>query len=183
MVKVVIVNGMPECGKTTAEEICRDTLKLINWNCVIKSSVEWVKEIATFAGWDGTKNDNNRKFLSDLKAVLTSWDDAVLKHLVNEVDYYHYTGDNYVIFIDIREPYEIEKAKETFNAATLIVRRPQVECNHYSNDSDMGVFNFNYDYTIWNDRGIEGLTAECVSFLKKLIDDNNNIYKEEESYL
>ena len=181
MVKVVIVNGMPECGKTTAQEICRDTLKLINWNCVIKSSVEWVKEIATFAGWDGTKNDKNRKFLSDLKAVLTSWDDAVLNHLIREVDYYHYTGDNHVIFIDIREPYEIEKAKEAFNAATLIVRRPQVECNHYNNDSDMGVFNFKYDYTIWNDRGIEGLTAECVAFLKKLIDDNNNIYKEKES--
>lgn len=182
MVKVVIVNGMPESGKTTAQNICKDTLKLINWNCVIKSSVEWVKEIATFAGWDGTKTDNNRKFLSELKAVLTAWDDAVLKHLVEEIDSYHYTGDDYVIFVDIREPYEIDKAKKEFNATTLIVRRPQVECNYYNNSSDMAVFNYGYDYTIWNDRDIEGLTAECVSFLKKLIDDDK-IYKKEESYL
>ena len=183
MVKVVVVNGMPESGKTTAQEICREILKTLNWNCVIKSSVEWVKEIATFAGWDGVKDDKSRKFLSDLKAALTEWDDAVLKHLVNEVDYYHYTGDNYVIFIDIREPYEIEKAKEAFNASTLIVRRPQVECNHYNNSSDMGVFNYKYDYTIWNDKDKKALEAECAFFLGQLMADNNNIYKKEESYL
>lgn len=183
MVKVVIVNGMPESGKTTAQNICKDTLKLMNWECAIESSVDWVKEIAKCAGWDGTKTDKNRKFLSDLKAVLTSWDDAVLRHLIDAVDNYYYTGRDFVIFIDIREPYEIEKAKEAFNASTLIVRRPQVECNTYSNSSDMEVFNYHYDYTIWNDGGIEGLTAECVSFLKKLIDDCDNIYKKEESHL
>lgn len=176
MVKVVIVNGMPESGKTTAQEICKDTLKLMNWQCVIESSVEWVKDIAKYAGWDGTKTDKNRKFLSDLKAALTAWDDAVLRHLVADVDNYYYTGRDFIFFIDIREPKEIEKAKKVFNATTLVIRRPQVEVNHYSNDSDMNVFNYAYDYTIWNDRGIEGLTAECVAFLKQLMD-NNKFYK------
>jgi hypothetical protein len=183
MIKVVIVNGMPETGKTTAQEICRDTLKLINWNCVIESSVHWVKEIAKYAGWDGTKTDKNRKFLSDLKAVLTNWDDAILKHLIDEVDNYYYTYRDFVIFIDIREPYEIERAKKAFNASTLMIRRPEVEDKKYSNSSDTAVFDYDYDYTIWNDMGIEHLTAECVSFLKKLLDNENNIYKKEESHL
>ena len=182
MIKVVIVNGMPETGKTTTQEICRDILETLNWNCVIKSSVEWVKEIAAFAGWDGTKTDKNRKFLSELKSVLTAWDDAVLNHLISEVDYYYYSGDNYIIFIDIREPYEIEKAKEAFNASTLIVRRPQVESKTYSNSSDMAVFNYGYDYTIWNDRDIEKLTTECSNFLGKLIADDNKLYNGEEKH-
>ena len=183
MVKVVIVNGMPESGKTTAQEICRDTLKLLNWGCVIESSVQWVKDVAKYAGWDGTKTDKNRKFLSDLKAVLTSWDDAVLRHLIDTVDDYYYTGRDFVIFIDIREPYEIEKAKEAFNATTLIVRRPQVECNCYNNTSDMNVFNYKYDYTIWNDRGIDELRYECGIFIDELLADDSNIYYKEENKL
>lgn len=181
MVKVVIVNGMPETGKTTAQTVCLDILKLLNWECVIKSSVEWVKEVATFAGWNGVKDDKNRKFLSDLKTVLTDWDDAVLKHLIDEVNYYHYADRDYVIFIDIREPYEIEKAKEAFNASTLIIRRPQVEGNHYNNASDMGVFDYSYDYTIWNDEDIEHLKTECAFFLGQLMADNTKIYKKEEN--
>lgn len=179
MVKVVIVNGMPESGKTTAQNICKDILKLLSWDCVIESSVDWVKDIAKYAGWDGTKTDKNRKFLSDLKATLTAWDDAVLRHLVDDVDNYYYTGRDFVIFIDIREPKEIEKAKKIFNATTLMIRRPQVETNYYSNDSDMGVFIYSYDYTIWNDAGIEHLTAECANFLGKLIA-NDKFYKGEQ---
>ena len=182
MVKVVIVNGMPESGKTTMQKICRDTLKLIHWECAIESSVDWVKDIAKYAGWNGVKDDKARRFLSELKSALTNWDDAVLRHLIDVVDSYHYTGRDFVIFIDIREPYEIEKAKEAFNASTLIVRRPQVECNTYNNSSDMAVFDYKYDYIIWNDRDIEHLTAECVSFLHKLIEDDNKIYKKEENY-
>ena len=179
MVKVVIVNGMPETGKTTAQEICSTRLERLGWQCEIKSSVEWVKEIAAFAGWNGVKDDKSRKFLSDLKALLTEWDDAVLKHLVYELDYYHYTSPNWIVFIDIREPKEIERAKKLFNATTLIVRRPQVECNHYNNDSDMHVFDYEYDYTLWNDSDITSLNRECDMYIQWLLSDNK-VYKEEE---
>ena len=177
MVKVVIVNGMPESGKTTFQEICVKKLTEHNWNTVIKSSVEWVKDIATYCGWNGEKTDKNRKFLSDLKKVLTDWDDAVLKNLASAIDYYHYTSLDYVVFIDIREASEIEKAKKAFNAISVIVRRPQVECNVYNNSSDMYVFEANYDFTVWNDSNIENLEVESYNFIKDaILDNNNNIY-------
>ena len=183
MVKVVIVNGMPESGKTTFQERCQSKLRECGYITVIKSSVEWVKEIAIHCGWDGIKNDKNRKFLSDLKRVLTDWDDAVLNNLVYKVDSYHYTGGNWVIFIDIREPKEIEKAKKVFNALTTVVRRPQVECNYYNNSSDMEVFEYKYDYTIWNDSNLEALDTEIDRFINNMIVTNdNNIYKPEENY-
>ena len=182
MVKVVIVNGMPESGKTTMQEICSNKLRDLNWNTAIKSSVEWVKDIATYAGWNGEKTDKNRKFLSDLKKALTDWDDAVLKNLMEMIDSYHYTGLDWVVFVDIREPVEIAKAKKEFNATTVIVRRPQVECNHYSNSSDMNVFNYEYDETIWNDSDLTQFALECEKFIKELLINSNNIYKKEESY-
>jgi hypothetical protein len=182
MVKVVIVNGMPCTGKTTFQEICRDKLKDLRWCTAIKSSVEWVKEVATFCGWDGTKTDKNRKFLSDLKSLLSEWDDAVVKRLVDVVNGYYYTGCDWVVFIDIREPYEIERAKEVFNATTLMVRRPEVEDATYSNTSDMGVFAFGYDYTVWNDEDLARLELEADKFIDTLMNDTNIYYRAEENY-
>jgi tRNA uridine 5-carbamoylmethylation protein Kti12 len=182
MVKVVIVNGMPESGKTTFQYRCIDKLKKLGYNAVIISSIDWVKEIALSCGWNGVKNDKNRKFLSDLKKLLTDWDDAVLKHLINDINYYHYQTDNTVIFIDIREPDEIKRAEKLFNASSVIVRRPQVECNHYNNSSDMNVFNHSYDYTLQNDKGIDELDSEIDNFIRYMIVENSEyIYNVKEN--
>ena len=52
------------------------------------STVDYVKEIATECGWDGTKTPENRKFLSDLKRVLTEWNEKPLRETVAAVDAY-----------------------------------------------------------------------------------------------
>lgn len=178
MVKVVIVNGMPESGKTTFQELCSKICSqyVTEYNVIIKSSVEWVKEIANVCGWDGTKSDKNRKFLSDLKRLLTDWDDAVLKNLDDTIRHYHYSQHDFIVFVDIREPLEIERAKKLFNATTVLVRRPQVEANQYSNESDMDVFNYNYDYTVWNDKEMEWLLEEADSFIMNEIIPSDKIY-------
>lgn len=182
MIKVIIVNGMPESGKTTMQEICSKKLKDLGWNCIIKSSIDWVKDIATYAGWNGEKTDKNRKFLSDLKKVLTDWDDAILKHLIDEVNYYHYQGDNTVMFIDIREPIEIAKARKEMNATTLMIRRPIVEGNTYSNSSDMGVFDYEYDEIIWNIGDLKNLEEECDKFIRLILINADNVYGKEVNY-
>ena len=86
MVKVVVINGMPGCGKTTFEEMCSDicdpfavepTSHVPGFSegrvlgIDICSTVDFVKVVARQCGWDGTKNLKNRKFLSDLKDLLT----------------------------------------------------------------------------------------------------------------
>lgn len=177
MVKVVIMNGMPESGKTTIQNICSHKLKPLGWKCVIESSVTWVKEIAKYAGWDGTKTDKNRKFLSDLKKLLTEWDDAVFNHLVEVVEDYDWQDENYVIFIDIREPYEIARAKKEFNATTVLVRRPSVESNTYSNSSDTEVFEYEYDKVICNyGNDLQALEDVCEEFVKLLVINRDNVY-------
>ena len=86
-----------------------------------------------------------------------------------------------MVFIDIREPYEIERAKEVFNASTLLLRRPEVEGSTYSNSSDMGVFEFGYDYTVWNSGDMSNLILEADEFIDVLLL-SKNIYRAEENY-
>ena len=66
---VVVINGSGGVGKSTFIELCRE------WdNRVFETStVDFVKEVAKMCGWDGTKTDENRKFLSDLKDLLSQW--------------------------------------------------------------------------------------------------------------
>ena len=176
MVKVVIVNGAPESGKTTFQEICRGKLADKGYTTIIKSSVDWVKDIAKYCGWDGTKTESNRRFLSDLKKALTNWDDAVLRDLVNEVDNFYYTRVNCLFFIDIREPEEIDKAKRVFNASTLLVKRPSKDNLVHQNDSDNNVFNYEYDYYIHNDKEISWLHEYALAFVQELLEKEDNIY-------
>lgn len=133
-----------------------------------ESTVDFVKYIATHCGWDGTKTLKNRKFLSDLKALLTEWDDVPLKK-IEEVARTRASGNEYVdwiLFVDCREPAEIQKLKERLNATTVLIRRPQVENNETSNDSDAKVFDYDYDLVIYNELGIEELQMMAEYFIE-----------------
>jgi hypothetical protein len=76
-------------------------------------------------------------------------------------------GDG-VIFIHCREPKEIQRLKETFNAVTVLVRRELVEKYEQSNGADSGVFDYKYDVTIDNNGDIPELHAKACLFLADL---------------
>ena len=174
MVKVVVVNGRPGVGKTEFERLCVSHCNLFNpmtgfslgkrlW-IDITSTVDFVKEIATECGWDGTKTLENRKFLSDLKDLLTKWNDVPYKMIVNRAK--SLPGpDDWIMFVDCREPAEIQKLKEGLNATTLLIRRPGDEDTETSNHADAGVFNYNYDLTIENNSDIIDLEKKAKDFI------------------
>ena len=53
--------------------------------CYILSTVDFVKEIAKKCGWKGEKDLKNRKFLSDLKDLLTNWNNVPFNKIVQQV--------------------------------------------------------------------------------------------------
>ena len=57
--RVVIVNGKPGVGKTTFEKLARDILGEAFCEC--RSTVDKVKEIAMYAGWNGEKDEKLAK--------------------------------------------------------------------------------------------------------------------------
>ena len=180
MVKVVVVNGRPESGKTTFEKKCVELCGASStfWfddtekrRTLVKmvSTVDFVKEIAIKCGWNGVKTPENRKFLSDLKDLLTAWDDIPYKKILEEVEklnsWTSYNYHDWILFVDCREPEEIQKLKERLNATTVIVRRLGDEVSETSNHADANVFNYKYDYTIKNYGDLSDLVVECIGFL------------------
>ena len=129
MIKVVVINGRPECGKTTFELKCRELVNASSTFWVdenkrmvvdIISTVDFVKQIAKECGWNGVKTPENRKFLSDLKDLLTRWNDVPYQKIVDHIEYMNEFGRQYdwILFVDCREPAEIQKLKERLNATT-----------------------------------------------------------------
>lgn len=169
--QIVVINGAPRAGKDQFVSFCQ---KHLLW-CGNFSTVDFVKEVATMCGWDGTKTPKNRAFLSDLKDLLTNWDDVPYKKIVNEIcnfcckaECYDFSSDDVLCFVHCREPKEIAKFVDKMDAKTLLIRRAAVEENTQSNHADAGVFDYRYDYTITNDGTLEELEQKAINFMKKL---------------
>ena len=177
--KVVIINGTGGAGKDTFVAMCKDVLGA-GLVCNI-STVDFVKRVAEFCGWDGTKTPENRKFLSDLKDLLTEWGDIPFKTVVDEIDAWgDYLALNNqwnegVVFVHCREPKEIEKLVchyeksgelDDDKVTTLLIRRGAAENVQQINHADNDVLNYSYDYTIYNDSTLSWLRNEAVVFLR-----------------
>lgn len=170
MIKVVIVNGRPGAGKTTFEDICQ---ALMGPFCRSRSTIDQIKEIAKRARWNGEKTPEARKFLSDLKALCRDYNDLpfqdikrTLRLFESDLRIYGVENHSAILLVDSREPEEIQRFKDEMNAITVLIRRAAIENEETSNQSDAGVFNFNYDYTIDNNGSIDDLKNEAENFLK-----------------
>jgi len=167
---IYVVNGFPGSGKTTFEDICCKTLKIYGHKI---STVDFVKIIARACGWNGLKTPENRKFLSDLKDLLTKWNDVPFKEIVKAIDKIRLQFKNYdmdfkkcVIFIDCREPDEIEKICTQLNAKSILVRRAKVEQDLQSNHADSNILDYSYDIIIENNGSLEDLEAAALTFMR-----------------
>lgn len=157
--QVFIINGSGGCGKDTFISFVSDIACVTNF-----SSVDKVKEIARIIGWDGEKTERNRKFLSDLKLLCIDYNDMPFNSMKDKFE--EFLNDiSTFLFLHIREPEEIEKAKNAFNAKTILVKRDSLE-HIISNMSDANIFNYDYDVIIDNDKGIEELRDKAWYFVQ-----------------
>lgn len=157
--QVYIVNGTGGCGKDTFANFM---YKLVPGTIKI-SSVDRVKLVARSCGWDGGKTEKDRKFLSDLKCLLTEYNDAPFEYLKMAVKVYSKYDSTRALLIDIREPLEIERAVKEFNARTVLIvndRIPPIKTNM----ADANVFNYDYDVVIENNGTFDEFEAAVKRF-------------------
>ena len=170
--KIYVVNGFPESGKTTFEEYCKSQLKP-KYQTYIFSTITNVKKIAEEIGWDGRKTLKDRKFLSDLKDLLTEYNDypyhSVKKEIQRIIAKVKGKTEHHIIFIDCREPEEIKKICKDLHAKSLCIRRPDIETNIHSNHADGEVLNYEYDYYIWNKNDLNDFYLNIDTFIKEEI--------------
>lgn len=167
--KIYILNGKAGSGKTTFFKLIEEKCRNYVYNY---STVDLVKKVAYGCGWNGSKTPENRKFLSDLKDLLTEWDDVPYKDCLKEIkritslaDIYDVEHDDWAIFIDCREPKEIQKFVDRLGAKTIFIDR-KIEDYNASNHADANVENFEYDIVINNNGTLEDLAAVAMNFIK-----------------
>lgn len=136
----------------------------------IISTIDFVKNLAMAAGWDGTKSKKNRKFLSDLKDLLTEWQDVPYQEIKRQIKILEEEKTD-LIFIDCREPEEIKRFVEDYNAMTLLVQRGELPI--MGNHADDNVLNYQYDITIDNSRGLDELRQEAEIFAETFLEEND----------
>lgn len=157
---------MARCGKDTFAKYLNEIIPTLKY-----SSIDKVKEIAELCGWDGGKSEKDRKFLSDLKLLTSNYSDMAFNSVKKEVN--NFLSDNLhkVLLIDIREPDEIERAKNEFNAKTILIENNNIDIIN-SNMADSNVFDYAYDYIIENNETLDEFKENVMCFAKEVILNN-----------
>lgn len=165
--RTVIINGTARSGKDTFVAFC-DLFALTQKY----SSVDGIKHLAQLIGWNGVKDEKSRRFLSDMKDLCTEFCDFPMRDIQKAYDEFSSPrigeGSPDILFLMIREPEEIERAKERFAAITLLLKRPGLD-KIKSNHADANVDDYDYDYTIYNNGTLENLKAQAEDFVGKVL--------------
>ena len=162
----IVINGAGGVGKDTLCDLAAKHFKVRNI-----SSVDPIKDIAKMCGWDGTKDDRARKFLSDLKKLTVDYNDFPTVWASDR--YREFLLSEYeILFVHIREAEEIAKfVKATDGAAkTLLIRGgDRMKKSSYGNVSDDLVENYNYDYYFVNDKTLAEAERDFATLMAEIL--------------
>ncbi len=168
---VIVINGQGGCGKDTVCTIMAKHYKVKNI-----STVDPIKDIARYAGWNGEKGDKARKMLADLKQVFIEYCDLPLNFVKKEAERFA-VDENDVMFVHCREKEEIEKIVKglSIKTVTLLIRRKDkyFQQKVYGNAADDEVENYNYDFIYTgNNETINELEKSFMKFFEEEVKPN-----------
>lgn len=166
---IIVINGKGGVGKDTLCDFAAQQFKVMN-----ESSIDCVKEIATFVGWRGEKDLRARKFLADMKKLLSEYNDYPTRSMWESADVFLTKKRQQVFFVHIREPKEIEHFKARFTngeCVTLLIRRKDMQDKRYGNASDDDVENYNYDYIFDNDAPLDETKEKFNALIAQILEE------------
>ena len=176
MPKVIVVNGPAQVGKDTFVNFCLEELEPYG---SAMSTVDFIKELAVDCGWNGEKDPMSRKYLSDLKQIFTDWLDTPMNKVKKEINnlrlksiQYNLPDERFCLFVHCREPKEIARMAFELGAITVLVDSAAAKLVT-SNQSDLGIYNYDYDYVIHNDGSLDDLKNQAKYFINKLEEGEN----------
>lgn len=207
--KIIIINGSGGVGKDAfAKRVIEETINLAKRIIPVEnedycvdpevfyridniitnniSTIDCVKNIAKMFNWNGEKSEKDRKMLSDLKDLMTVYNDYPFKRITAQItDWLRYDKtrpndmyDHSFLFVHCREPKEIDRIKNQFpnDTFTLLVQNPKV-AKITGNHADKEVENYNYDFTVVNDSDLRALRKVAIDFYKKIFNQGFTKYK------
>ena len=177
--RIVVINGQGGSGKDTFVDFCEN----FSNGVFSVSMVDGIKNSAKYLGWKGGKELKDRKFLSDLKDLSAKYNDfpfintenIILERVKFLKEATNIPLNRIVCFVHAREPEDIKRWVEKYDALTVLIRRTEIE-GDYGNHADDEVFNWDYDYVIYNDSTIDTLKSSAKIFMSMVLE------KEEEPW-
>lgn len=159
-----IINGAPMSGKDT---FVRQLQKEFPDQVVNFSTIDSVKELYKVAGWDGKKDAESRKVLSDMKDYLTKKFDLPFLEVQSKISETLKTASNsekdMMLFIHIREPQEIDRLKKAHpDIVTIQVVRNCIKDLPASNHADTNINDYQYDITVYNNETVKDLRNRAL---------------------
>lgn len=174
MIQIIAVNGTAGCGKTTFEDFCLEELGVYGDRT---STIDFVKDLAHQCGWNGEKTPESRKFLSDFKDFLSDCylGDVPMQKVKEYCDSIEFQLEQFdmqnhivYVFVDVREPKNLQKMKDEFGAITLLIHRTGANDVQQINHADLEVNNFYYDYILRNDSTLSEWKEKAHLFINGL---------------
>lgn len=164
MKKIFVQNSVGGSGKDTWAEFVGKYIPTHKY-----SIIDLPKEAAKVLGWNGSKDEKDRRFLSDIMDLSTEYNDSPFRDVLSVVtDFKNNLIEDEVLLIDMRDPKDIARAVEIFGAETILIRNPNVE-KIESNHADANVEDYSYDYIIENDGTLEQLDMMAKFFVREII--------------
>jgi len=167
---VIVINGAGGVGKDTLCDAAQTRYKTRNI-----STITPIKEIAALCGWNGTKDNKSRKFLSDMKRLCADYNDFPTNWAKAQYENF-LTTDEEILFVHIREPKEIVKYVNATGgkAKTLLIRGGErMKKSVYGNAADDGVENYYYDYYFDNDKGFSEAEAGFSELMRRILEEED----------
>lgn len=165
---IVIINGDAGVGKDTfvsLSQYANDKIAIKNI-----STVDKVKEAAMLLGWNGDKDEQSRFALHELKKISVNYFNGVMQYIKFKINEFYnlYPIKKHVVFIHCREPEEIQKIKNVYlNAITLLIKSNRVK-RTTSNEADVNVYNYKYDYILENNETEVELMKKAEWFIGEI---------------
>ena len=174
MIQIIIINGLGGVGKSTFVSYCSEFCKINypNYRVVELSTVDYVKNVASACGWNGSKTNKDRVFLSDLKKAFTKWNNSPITYVFNKIKIYKEEEQekDFIFFVNSREPEDIDKiCKTAVKKGYLILKLLVAKDNFESNEVEELIEGINfvkYDKTIYNNGDLLELQKTAQSFMK-----------------
>lgn len=171
---VILINGKGGSGKDT---ICQILNR--HYPTTVVSTITKVKSAARLIfGWTGSKSEEDRKFLSDLKDLWTAYNDGPFHYAYKAYkDFVEKPINSYneILVIHVREPEEIDKLRRAISndglarCTTMLVMSNRTENQEYGNRADDGVNDYAYEYVYHNDGAIEKLDDDFMWFFNTVM--------------
>ena len=97
--RIIIFNGQGGSGKGLTHYFMSSYAGGKYGLCTTKTSIiDPVKELASFIGWTGAKEQEDRKFLSDLKDLTDKYNDFSMINLIEKIEKQKHNYDYFFFF-------------------------------------------------------------------------------------